>query len=95
MAPISPVSLKRSASPSNDGVDEHTNNKIKTDEITRPSTPEFKNGSVKEDLYDERPRLLLRRSVALALEHVGFDGAAPEAIEAICSEADVCASKNG
>lgn len=51
---------------------------------------EMEYGGVKVDLFDEKPRQLLMRSVALTLEHVGFNGASAEAIEAICSEAETC-----
>jgi len=42
-------------------------------------------------MFDDDPHQLLSRSVALALEHVGFTGASPEALEAFCSEVDIYA----
>ena len=42
------------------------------------------------DLFDEKPAQLLKRTVAITLEHVGFEGASEEAIEALCSEAEIC-----
>lgn len=41
-------------------------------------------------LFNDDPRQLLRRSVTLALEHVGFTGASAEALEALYSEVDMC-----
>ncbi len=40
--------------------------------------------------FDDDPHRLLLRSIALALEHVGFEGASPEALEAFCAEAETC-----
>jgi transcription initiation factor TFIID subunit 8 len=53
------------------------------DEVPLPNLPT-------RALFDDDPRRLLLRAVALALEHVGFDGASPEAMEAMCSEVDTC-----
>lgn len=91
--PLSPLSLKRSTSPNELEEDDRTSKRSKTSKTAdkdglEAQTPEYM--GLVADLYDEKPRQLLMRSVALALEHVGFDGATPEAIEAICSEADVC-----
>ncbi|KAG9246880.1 hypothetical protein BJ878DRAFT_247085 [Calycina marina] len=44
-------------------------------------------------LFNDDPEALLRRSIALALKHVGFDGARPEALAAIVSEVDAYAAK--
>jgi hypothetical protein len=41
-------------------------------------------------MFDDDPHRLLLRSVALTLEHVGFTAASPEALEAMCAEADTC-----
>jgi hypothetical protein len=54
-----------------------------SDELSLPLCPEI-------ELFDEKPRKLLSRAVALALEHVGFDAASQEALEAMCAEVDTC-----
>ena len=41
-------------------------------------------------MFDDDPHQLLLRSVALALEHVGFTGASQEALEAMCAEVETC-----
>jgi hypothetical protein len=41
--------------------------------------------------FNHEPSHLLRRSTALVLEHVGFDGATEEALEELCGEAESCA----
>lgn len=92
MAPISPISLKRkSASPSVEE-EERSSKKIRQASSTGQDAQEdfTPNGAVNLDLFDEKPRQLLMRSVAITLEHVGFDAASPEAIEAICSQAEAC-----
>lgn len=43
-----------------------------------------------EPLFDDEPTRLLKRSVAIALSHVGFDSASKEAMDAFCSEANSC-----
>ncbi len=45
---------------------------------------------VKVAMFDDDPHQLLLHSVALTLEHVGFKGASPEALEALCAEIDTC-----
>lgn len=42
------------------------------------------------ELFNDKPRGLLSRAIALALEHVGFDGASQEAMEAMCEEVESC-----
>jgi transcription initiation factor TFIID subunit 8 len=95
MAPISPISRKRS--PPSDGDDSlatdtpskrrRTGSNLsqvpQSDELSLPLCPEV-------ELFDEKPRKLLSRAVALALEHVGFDAASQEALEAMCAEVDTC-----
>ena len=51
-----------------------------------------KYGGVNPELFDEIPHQLLKRSVAVILEHVGFSAASPEALEALCSEVETCGS---
>jgi transcription initiation factor TFIID subunit 8 len=64
--------------------------------LNRPQTPdsEFKQMSLPTppavELFDEKPRTLLSRAIALALEHVGFEGATREALEAMCEEVETC-----
>lgn len=40
--------------------------------------------------FDDAVHKLLQRSCTLVLDHIGFDGASPEALEALCSEVDAC-----
>lgn len=40
--------------------------------------------------FDDAPKQLLQRSCALILDHVGFDSASKEALEALCGEVDIC-----
>jgi hypothetical protein len=44
-------------------------------------------------LFADEPTELLERSVALALNHVGFDGATKEALSAFCSQASAFAER--
>ena len=96
MAPISPLSMKRSTSPVRLGNVDQANKRSKTEEGNGTEDgimaylPRTSCNGNDMDLYDKGPLQLLKRSVALALEHVGFDGASLIAIEAICSEADAC-----
>lgn len=43
-----------------------------------------------EPLFDDEPTLLLKRSIAIALSHVGFDSASKEAMDAFVAEANSC-----
>lgn len=58
---------------------------------TPPPDEQFDARAHNITMFDDDPHKLLSRSVALALEHVGFSGASPEALEAFCSEVDVYA----
>lgn len=40
--------------------------------------------------FDDEPSRLLRRAIALMLEHIGFAGATKEALEELCGEFDSC-----
>ena len=43
-----------------------------------------------EPLFDDEPMHLLERSIALALKHVGFDGATKQAMESFKAQANSC-----
>jgi transcription initiation factor TFIID subunit 8 len=94
MAPSSPVSRKRSLSSQYDEqlADGPADKRQRVDPSLPSPPPEellqlnLSNGA----LFDEKPRKLLTRAVALALEYVGFDGASSEALEAMCTEAETC-----
>lgn len=45
---------------------------------------------MESSLFDSDVRMLLRRSICQTLEHVGFDRATEEALEAMCAEVDTC-----
>jgi transcription initiation factor TFIID subunit 8 len=100
MAPISPSSstgsLKRPSDSQSDDerMVEHTSKRRRV-EPALPRTPppeeeSFVGNAIKETLFDDDPRRLLSRSVALVLQHVGFDGATKEALEAFCAEVETC-----
>lgn len=96
MAPISPISRKRSTPLSEDGSPDEPSRKKRCIEPTLPQTPppdaeqEPKANVSTIPLYNDTPRELLIRSVALILEHVGFSGASEEALEGLCAEVDAC-----
>ncbi|KAL5321614.1 hypothetical protein ACEPPN_009574 [Leptodophora sp. 'Broadleaf-Isolate-01'] len=100
MAPMSPISKKRaSPSQSDDSLSEEPNLKKRRVETIMPNTPPpelpeeyFTAKAEKIPMFDDDPHQLLLRAVALALEHVGFTGASPEALEAFCAEVDVYAA---
>lgn len=41
-------------------------------------------------MFDDDPRQLLLRSIAIALQHVGFDGGTAEAMEGFVAEVETC-----
>jgi hypothetical protein len=41
-------------------------------------------------IESEAVQTMMKRSLALALKHVGFDGADPVAMESFCAEVDEC-----
>lgn len=90
-----PISRKRStpSQSDDDSIEEPTSKRICV-EPTLPQTPPLEgliNGhSTTSPLFDDDPQELLMRSVALAFEHVGFDGASAEALEAICAQVNTC-----
>ncbi|KAH7351118.1 hypothetical protein BKA65DRAFT_593939 [Rhexocercosporidium sp. MPI-PUGE-AT-0058] len=100
MAPISPISKKRaSPSQSDDSLSEEPSLKRQRVDTSMPDTPPpelpgiyFKAKAEKISMFDDDPHQLLLRAVALVLEHVGFTGASPEALEAFCAEVDVYAA---
>ncbi|PMD23670.1 hypothetical protein NA56DRAFT_567975 [Hyaloscypha hepaticicola] len=94
---MAPMSLKRS-SPSqsdDDCIDEPETKRRRFEDIL-PNTPPpeedvgpfFKNRPV----FDDDLHQLLLRSIALTLEHVGFDAATPESLEAMCAEVETYAT---
>ncbi|EPE30663.1 hypothetical protein GLAREA_03630 [Glarea lozoyensis ATCC 20868] len=93
MSPISPISRKRSTPSQSDDepAEEHVSKKIKL-EPTLPRTPPPETAQkplpTRAPHYDDHPKLLLSRSIAIALKHVGFDGAEPLALEAMVAEAE-------
>lgn len=94
MAPISPISRKRSTPSENDDVDDHIGKKRRlypTTHYTPPSKDVRPQPHCAEGpFFDTAAQELLLRSVSLALEYVGFQGADPEALNALCNEADTC-----
>lgn len=89
------VSRKRS-SPENDKEDVATEPKTKRRRVEDRGLP----SPPPEDVitavldgrpsFDDEPSLLLRRAVALMLEHIGFAGATKEALEELCDEFNSC-----
>jgi len=45
-------------------------------------------------LFNDDPEQLLTRSIVLALQNVGFEGAQPDALAAMLSEVDACKYSN-
>ncbi|CAG8959771.1 hypothetical protein HYFRA_00001678 [Hymenoscyphus fraxineus] len=89
MGPVSPVSRKRSTpSHSDDDLAEVQTSKKICVKPTLPHTPppETPLEAPKERAQDfeDEPRALLRRQIAMTLHHVGFDGSEPEAMESFC-----------
>jgi len=92
---MAPISLKRSTpSQSDDDCIDEPETKRRRFEDILPNTPPpeddvgpvFKNRPV----FDDDPHQLLLRSIALTLEHVGFNAATPESLEAMCAEVKTC-----
>jgi transcription initiation factor TFIID subunit 8 len=95
MVQLSPISRKRSTPTQSDDelVDEHRSKKIRLEPKLPHTPPPEKSQELETEKaphYDDDPKLLLRRSIAIALRHVGFDGADPLALEAMCAEVDEC-----
>lgn len=100
MAPISPDSLKRFSPSQSD--DDHVEppakrRRIDLIEPTLPQTPPNEPEEYvvppqqdHEKSFNDDPKHLLLRSIALALQHVGFDSAKPEAMEAMCAQVESC-----
>lgn len=94
MAPISPISRKRST-PSDSGSPDEPASKKRCVETILPHTPPpeeelRKTNVIQTPMFNDDPRELLSRSVAIILEHVGFSGASEEALEALCAQVDAC-----
>jgi transcription initiation factor TFIID subunit 8 len=98
MAPMSPINRKRASpsdSQSDSGFDEPSSKRQRTESVAAsPQTIEkdiLATASLERSrMFDDDPHQLLLRSIALALEHVGFEAASPEALEAFCAEVDTC-----
>lgn len=98
MAPMSPINRKRaspSQSQSDSGFDEPSSKRQRTESIPASSQTIEKATPVaptpeQSRMFDDDPHQLLLRSIALALEHVGFEAATPEALEAFCAQVESC-----
>ena len=98
-APISPSSLNsspptlkrpNSSMSDEDSTTEPTSKRRRLEQMTPPPDgPSFYHISDVPS-FDDNPQTLLRRSCALALQHVGFDGASKEALAAMCSQVKAC-----
>ncbi|KUJ18147.1 uncharacterized protein LY89DRAFT_717752 [Mollisia scopiformis] len=97
MAPMEPSPRKRMSPDSDSGsnLDEPPSKRVRI-EPTLPKTPppeEISSDGAQKVLFpDDLPHELLRHSVGLVLNHVGFDSASPEALEALCSQAETYAA---
>ncbi|TAQ90067.1 hypothetical protein B7494_g1614 [Chlorociboria aeruginascens] len=91
------MARKRSTPPeSDDGRAGEPMKKKRCIEQTFPETPP-PDSSIGPDLtwpqlFDDEAQELLKRSIAQALEYVGFDGATPEAMESFCASVESYAS---
>ncbi|PQE10907.1 bromodomain associated protein [Rutstroemia sp. NJR-2017a WRK4] len=85
-----PMSTKRSSPTPSDEEEPSSKRRCTGRELPQTPPPEheiaFEIKSV--SLFDSNVRQLLRRSVASALDFVGFDSATEEALEAMCAEVD-------
>lgn len=93
---MSPKSRKRpSPSESDDDLEDETSSKRRRIALDLSPTPVAEQMSLPTppvaELFDDKPQKLLSRAIALALEHVGFDGASREAMQAMCDEVDIYA----
>ena len=86
------ISRKRSSS----NVDAH-DDQAKRQRISSPEPiyeafvdSDSESGSVNEPTSEDLGRDGLRRSIALTLQHVGFDSASPEAMESFTAVAETC-----
>lgn len=92
---MSPKSRKRpSPSESDDDLEDEISSKRRRIALDLSPTPVAEQMSLPTppvaELFDDKPQKLLSRAIALALEHVGFDGASREAMQAMCDEVDIC-----
>lgn len=88
-----PMSRKRSSSfeeEEEEGIIEEPASKRHRSIAIHPRTFTHDASATKAPSFNDEPRQLLMRSAALTLEHVGFTGAHPEALEAICAQAETC-----
>lgn len=96
MAPVESLPPRKRMSPDSDSgrcIEEPPTKRVRMEpELPRTPPPEedIFDGSSKARFADDDPHQLLLRSIALALQHVGFDSASPEALEAFCSQVDTC-----
>ncbi|KAH6683200.1 transcription factor TFIID complex subunit 8 C-term-domain-containing protein [Halenospora varia] len=96
MAPISPISRKRSTpSHSDDDISQEPVSKRRCIEPALPQTPPPEEAPGAQiggvTLFNDDPKQLLLRSIAIALQHVGFDGGTAEAMEAFAAEVETYA----
>ncbi|RKF74285.1 putative bromodomain associated protein [Golovinomyces cichoracearum] len=95
---ISPLSLpqsrKRTSSESDYcGADEPLSKRIRLEPQSPKSVFSLNKPPKSENfpiMFDDGPYKLLLRSVSIALQHVGFNSATPEAMEAFCQEVETC-----
>jgi len=59
-------------------------------EPSLPQTPPPEEDYAPPALFNDDPNQLLLRSIALALKHVGFDSAKPDAMEALRGQVESC-----
>lgn len=93
MAPVPP--LKRSTpSDSEDGNVEVPAGKRRRIEADVPFRllleDERKENLSRVKTFEDDPHELLERSIALVLQHVGFQAASKEAMESFCAQVDTC-----
>lgn len=93
MAPM-PLMKRSTPSDSDEGSFEERVSKKRRISEDLPVTPPpeyYVNDSVNRvTTFEDDPRQLLERSIVLALQHIGFDSASKEALEAMCSQVDAC-----
>lgn len=97
MAPLSPIKPRKRTTPSDhDDSNEPVHKRIEL-EHAKSSSPLSLGDSLRPKMvpvmFDDDPHKLLLRSITLALQHVGFCAATPEALEATCDRVETYASR--
>ena len=92
---MAPISIKRSPSLAN--LDEPDRKKMKRSTVRHHKLAwDSQRQQRQDEVWQDEASLqsMLARSVALALEAVGFEAAEPGALSALCSDAEECTTRD-